>query len=69
MSDDDLSYAATGNGYYAVYRGGRRLGSVRQLGMYWHAYTPTGEYIRGTFLAMSAAGRRVVQHLEGDEEK
>jgi hypothetical protein len=68
MNDDRLSYAATGDGY-AVYRGGKRLGSVRQRGMYWHAYTPTGEYIRGTFLSMSAAGRRVVQHQEGDEEK
>jgi len=63
----ELSYAATGDGY-AVYRDGKRLGTVRQRGMCWHAYTTAGDYIRGTFGTMSAAGRRVELHQEGDEK-
>lgn len=65
--DDDLSYTATGDGH-AVWRDGVRLGTVRKRGMYWHAYTTAGEYIRGTFGTMSAAGRRVEQHQEGTKK-
>jgi hypothetical protein len=63
---DELIYTANGNGY-TVWRDGAQIGKVRRHGLYWHAYTMTDVYVRGTFMSMTAAGRRAAEHNQGDE--
>jgi len=57
----DLVYINTG-GWHVVLLDGQRIGRVRKLGMYWHAYGVDGTLIPGTFGSMSAAGERVAEH-------
>jgi hypothetical protein len=65
VSENDLTYTNAGD-YLTVWRGGKQLGRVRKLGMYWHAYDLHGALIRGTFLSMSAAGRRAAERAAAD---